>query len=188
MRPRQVLSPEWKPLPLAPVFRWRLPEDWGDTGALSRIPIHLRDAGYFCLFSFSGCLGFWSPCASSATTVWCVLVESLHPSLLSFFLPRVKLWESYGLWGRPLRSATSWACSTHSRMQMARKTGRAKGTAMVQETQVGTMAAEGEDLGWKGKPPPTPRASLLSYLKTNSNNFTITSIMVFFLLFSFCLF
>lgn len=51
---------------------------------------------------------------------------------------------------------------------------------MVQETQVGAMAVEGEDLGWKGKPPPTPRASLLSYLKTNSNNFTITSIMVFF--------
>lgn len=73
----------------------------------------------------------------------CVLVEDLHilHSLLSFILPRAKLCESSGRWGRPLRSATSWAYSTPSRMLMARKTGRARGTAAAQETQVGTVAA-----------------------------------------------
>ena len=53
---------------------------------------------------------------------------------------------------------------------MARKMGRVRGTATAQETQVGTVAAEGEDTAW---------AHLLSYLKTNSNNSMIASITFF---------
>lgn len=97
----------------------------------------------------------------------CVLVEGLRilHSLLSFMLPRAKLCESSGRWGRPSRSATSSAYSTRSRMLMARKTGRARGTAAAQETQVGTVTAvdPGEQAGgstvWVVDRSPKPRAA-----------------------------
>lgn len=171
MRPSPILSAELEHLPLAPVFSWRPLQRHGDTGAISRVCVHLRNPEFFHL-SFSGCVGFWPPCTSSATLTLAVPLWSLcilHSSF-SVFLPRVKLWELCGRWVRPLKSATSWACSTPSRMQMARKMGRVRGTATAQETQVSTVAADGEDTVW---------VHLLSYFKTNSNNSTLTLITFF---------
>lgn len=107
--------------------------------------MHIRtNLGFFHLFA--GFTGFCphAPCTSFPTPgpsrVLAEGLQVLH-SLFSFLLPRAKLCESSGRWGRPSRSATSSACSTHSRTQTARKTGRVSRTAAAQGTQVGTAAA-----------------------------------------------
>jgi hypothetical protein len=112
MRPCQVLSPELEPLPLAPVFRWRLPQNWGDIGAISRVTVHLRNVGYFHLFPFlaawiSDHLAHPQP-QQSIVSLW-----NLHPSLFPSSFPESS-YENRADSGTGLRSLPQAEPAAHT--------------------------------------------------------------------------